>query len=76
MRVGCLFGSGQLRVKSVQVGYGFSSSEVQVRIYFGFILDCATVTQFGSGMGSVHFGLGEIQFNIRVNVRSGTNWAE
>jgi len=46
VRVGCLFGSGQLRIKCVPVGYGFGLGEVRIRIYFGSIM-------FGSGMGSV-----------------------
>ena len=60
------------RFNHVPVGCGFGSVEVLVRS----ILDGAMVTRFRSGMGSVHFGLGEIQFNIRINVKLGTNWVE
>ena len=40
------FGSGQLRVKFIQLEYGFGSGEVRVRFYFGSIIS-------GSGMDSV-----------------------
>ena len=60
------------RVNYVRVGYWFGS----VELWVGSILGDATVTWFTSGIGPIYFGLGEIRFNIRVNVRSGTSWVE
>ena len=52
------------------IGWGMGS----IRLKSGSgLLRMATVTRFGLGMGSVHFGSGDVRFNIRVNVGSGTN---
>jgi len=53
--VGSLFDSGQLRVKYVQVRYGFGLGKVRIRIYFGLIM-------FGSGMGSDRLKFGSSLF--------------
>ena len=50
------FGFGSSSGQSLVGRYGFGLVEVWV----GSTSDGVTVTRFGSGMGSVHFGSGEI----------------
>ena len=53
-------GTGQFRVKSVWIGYGFGSGEVQVQIYFGSII-------IGSSMDSIRLksGLGLLRMVLQ-----------
>ena len=59
-------GSVLVWVNPRRVGYEFDS----VKVWVGSTSNGVTVTRFRSGMGSIHFGSGEIRLNIRVNVKS------